>query len=345
MSSLREIFGAAAKSLSAGENVMYVSIIASSGSTPRGAGATMMVFPSGESIGTIGGGAVEFAAQKRAAELLREGKSECVGYVLDRSDVENLGMICGGDVTVYFQYLDAKDGKTCELMEYVTNVFDKNTAAWLIRRVEEQQVTAMGVFDEGELRFTDCITKEQLSPCLTPRTTLIAGEPGYYIEPLTAPGRVFVFGGGHVAQQLVPVIAHLGFRVTLFEDREQFAAKELFPDAEEIIQGDFARIGDYLTITEDDYVIIMTRGHQMDFELLAQTIPTPACYIGCIGSAKKVAATKEKLAKLGITGEMFEKVATPIGLEIGARTPEEIAISIAAQLIERRAKKKAEYKA
>jgi len=339
MSSLKDIFTAAAEHLQSGVDTMYVSIIASSGSTPRGAGATMMVFPDGSSIGTIGGGAVEYAAQRRAALLLAEKRSDCVGYVLNRSDVENLGMICGGDVTVYFQYLSAKDGSVVELMTRCKQVFHEGRAAWLVRCMENRQVTAMDICTGGKLLFTDCIPMERLAPCLTAKTTLMSD---CYIEPLVTPGRVYVFGGGHVAQQLVPVLSRLSFRVTLFEDREQFASKELFPTAEQIILGDFSKISDYVMISKDDYVIIMTRGHQMDFELLAQTIPTPATYIGCIGSAKKVAATKEKLEELGITEEMFSKVATPIGIEIGAQTPQEIAISIAAQLIRHRAGKREE---
>ncbi|MBR6811791.1 MAG: XdhC family protein, partial [Oscillospiraceae bacterium] len=331
MSDMKTLFCEASRELHEGRSLMYVSVVASSGSTPRGAGAMMMVFSDGKSIGTIGGGAVEYAAQKRAVELLELGRSESVGYVLNKSDVANLGMICGGDVTVYFQYLSPEKDGVCRHIDYICAAFDKNDDAWLVRRTENAEVTGMGVYDSEGLHFTDCISLDELKPLLTPNTVLVQGDIGYYIEPLTRTGMVYVFGGGHVAQELVPVIAHLGFRVTVYEDRPEFASKELFPDAEKIVLAGFDKIGENVTITDRDYVVIMTRGHQMDFELLDQTLRTPAYYIGCIGSSKKIAATKEKLAKLGITSENFARVATPIGITIGAKTPAEIAISIAAQ--------------
>lgn len=340
MSSLKDIFSAAAESLRQGDPVLYVSVIASSGSTPRGEGAAMMVFPNGESIGTIGGGAVEFAAQKKAAVLLADKRSECACYILDRNEVEDLGMICGGDVTVYFQYLDPADKNNYEMMDYCSTAFNRYGSTWLVRRIQNEQVSGMGVYDSKGLHFTDCISEELLRKHLSSRTELIKGDVEYYIEPITFAGRVYVFGGGHVGQQLVPVLAHIGFSVTLYEDREKFADPELFPDASEIILGDFSKIDEKVKITEDDYVVIMTRGHQMDYELLAQTLLTPAYYIGCIGSRSKIAATKKRLADVGIDEEMFARVNTPIGLSIGAQTPEEIAISIAAEMIQKRAQKR-----
>ncbi|NLT38909.1 MAG: XdhC family protein [Clostridiales bacterium] len=337
MEDIKKLFVAALQSLREREPVIWVTVIASSGSTPRGAGAMMIVRRDGVSLGTIGGGAVEFAAQKRAAELLKLARSESVGYVLNKSDVANLGMVCGGNVTVYFHFLDPADEKALELLDYIVYALGRNENAWLVRRIEAEQVTGMGVYDKSGLHFTDCITEDELKPYLGWNTVLLQGEPGYYIEPLTLEGRVYVFGGGHVAQEVVPLLAHLGFRVVLYEDREQFATKTLFPAAEEIILGSFSEIEKKISITQYDYVVIMTRGHQMDFELLAQTIRTPARYIGCIGSRKKVAAVKEKLAAIGISEEEFLKVNTPIGLEIGAQTPAEIAVSIAAEMIKHRA--------
>ena len=341
MDNLKNLFTEALRALRENRAVMWVTVIASSGSTPRGAGAMMFVFDDGASLGTIGGGAVEYAAQKRAAELLIDGRSESVGYVLNKSDVANLGMICGGDVTVYFQFLDPND-ETTTLFDYIVKALDRNENAWLVRRFRAEKVTGTGVYDDKGLHFTDCISENALLPLLTANTVLIQGETGYYIEPLTRAGRVYVFGGGHVAQELVPLLSHLGFRVTLYEDREQFADRRIFPDAEEIILAGFEDISARVNITAEDYVVIMTRGHQMDLELLEQTIRTPACYIGCIGSSKKVAATKEKLAKVGITAGDFARVNTPIGIKIAAQTPAEIAVSIAGEMIERRASRRVE---
>ena len=127
--------------------------------------------------------------------------------------------------------------------------------------------------------------------------------------------------------------------MVLFDDRPQAAVPEQFPQAIRIILGDYRHIFDHITITGRDYVVIMTPGHQSDFEVLSQVLTTPATYVGCIGSRHKVAATRERLAGLGFSQADMDRVHSPIGLPIGGETPEEIAISIAAEMIAHRSGK------
>ena len=147
---------------------------------------------------------------------------------------------------------------------------------------------------------------------------------------------VYLFGGGHVGQELCPVLSHVGFRVVLFDNRPQAALPERFPQAVRIILGDYRNIFEHVTVTDRDCVVIMTPGHQSDFEVLSQVLTTPASYVGCIGSRHKAAATRERLAGLGFSPADMDRVHSPIGLPIGGETPAEIAISIAAQLIAHR---------
>lgn len=317
-----------------GEPAVLVSVTASSGSTPRGAGAMMLVRKDGTSAGTIGGGRVEFEAQKHAAEVYAAGRSDSVGYNLAPNDVADLGMICGGKVTVYFQYISADNADMVELLTYLYASFERGENTWLIRRVSGESVTDMGVYGEKGLMFSHSIKEADILPLLK---TQVSRGGEYYVEPMVREGRVYVFGGGHVSQQLVPVLAKVGFRVVVYEDREEFSRPELFPTAESIIHGDFTKIADSVTITPADYVVIMTRGHQNDFEVLEQTLRTGATYVGCIGSRSKVKRTKERLAEAGVSEKDIERMISPIGLEIEAETPEEIAISIAAQMILHRA--------
>ena len=146
-----------------------------------------------------------------------------------------------------------------------------------------------------------------------------------------------MFGGGHVSQELVPMLAHVHFPVVVFEDREAFANPALFPGAYKVIQGDFKDIFASVTLSEQDYVVIMTRGHQADFGVLAQALKKPLSYIGCIGSRSKIAATKERLKALGFPDDCYDRVHSPIGIDIKGETPEEIAVSITAELILHRA--------
>lgn len=311
--------------------LILVSILASSGSTPRGAGAMMLVFEDGHAEGTIGGGAVEYAAQQHAKELLDKKESDTVGYSLKKDDVASLGMVCGGDVKVFFQYL--KGEQELPLFYDMQKACASHENAWMIRKMKGHKVTAMALYGEQGLSYGEGIQEEEIQNLLKPGAVYQEGETSWYAEPISRRGRVYVFGGGHVSSELVPVLSHVGFSVVVFEDREEFADPKRFLGAAETILGDFTRIEEKITFTEQDYVVIMTRGHQADFEVLAQVLKLPLSYIGCIGSRKKIAVTKERLTALGYPENIYDRVHSPIGLSIGAETPAEIAISIAGEMI------------
>lgn len=154
---------------------------------------------------------------------------------------------------------------------------------------------------------------------------------------LRSRGRVFIFGGGHVAQALVPALAAVDFRCVVLEERPEFCRPELFPGAEEVRRVDFARVSDTVELTAVDRVIIMTRGHSDDLLVQSQIMKTPVRYIGVIGSRKKTAVLTAKLKEMGFSDADFENVWAPIGLPIRSETPAEIAVSITAQLILERA--------
>ena len=135
------------------------------------------------------------------------------------------------------------------------------------------------------------------------------------------------------------MLRYVGFEVTVYDNRAELANAEHFPTVHEIIVGDFRRIFDKVSLTADDYAVVMTPGHQADYEILEQVLRTPATYIGCIGSRTKVAKTRERLRGDGFTEAEIDRVHAPIGLPILAETPEEIAISIAAEMIEHRARR------
>ena len=203
--------------------------------------------------------------------------------------------------------------------------------------MEDGKITAMGTFDEAHgLRFAE-LDETMLRPWLTSSAVYRKGEPSYYVEPISRAGRVYVFGGGHVGKALVPVLANVGFRVAVFDNRKDFAKPENYPAAEQVIFGDYYHIEEKVHITERDYVTIMTPGHQADREVLLQAMKSPACYVGCIGSRHKLAATYKYLMENGIPEAELSRIHAPIGITIFAETPEEIAISIAAELIRHRA--------
>ena len=160
-------------------------------------------------------------------------------------------------------------------------------------------------------------------------------------SPLFAsPERAFIFGGGHIAAALAPILKSVGFLVVVMDDRAEFADPARFPDAAQAVCGDFRHLAKSFTFCESDYAVIVTSGHMHDFEVEEQLLRQELAYIGVIGSRKKTAAVNAKLREAGISEEQLAKVHTPIGLAIGAVTSEEIAVSIAAEMIQVRAERR-----
>jgi xanthine dehydrogenase accessory factor len=157
-----------------------------------------------------------------------------------------------------------------------------------------------------------------------------------FIEPILPPAELYIFGAGHVATSLYKVATLAGFDITLVDDREAYANRERFPDAHEVIAADFDKATSRLQLSESSYIVIVTRGHHDDMRVLRWAVQTPARYIGMIGSKRKTIAIFKELQQAGLAPELFDRVHAPVGLDIGAITPEEIAVAIAAELIANR---------
>lgn len=162
------------------------------------------------------------------------------------------------------------------------------------------------------------------------------GTLDIFIEPVLPPALLYLFGAGHVALNLHKVASNAGFDVTIVDDRETYANAERFPGAKEVIADDFDKIMARLTLSESAYVVILTRGHRDDMRVLRWAVQTPARYIGMIGSKRKTIAIFRELTQEGIPADLFKRVHAPVGLDIGAVTPEEIAVAISAELIAHR---------
>lgn len=265
---MKKLYSALASELAAGRSAVLCGIVASRGSTPRGPGAKMLVPEAGRPVGTIGGGAVEYQAVRRAGELLREGRSETRAY--DLAAAGEAGMVCGGTLEVSFQYIAPGSPQALEALEALKA--------------------------EG----TD---------------------------------RVLLFGAGHTARALAPILALADFSVEVWDDRPEVLAA--FPAEDCVLhcgpyEGALEVLG---PVGEEDFLVVMTQGHQADGQVLAQALRTPARYIGCIGSRRKAAAVRERLLAAGFAPEDVSRIHSPIGLPIGGKSPGEIAVSVAAQLI------------
>lgn len=167
---------------------------------------------------------------------------------------------------------------------------------------------------------------------------ICGGQLDVYVEPILPLPSAFIFGAGHISRSLARVAQLAGFRITVIDDREQFATRERFPDADQVLAGEYETVFPALDINETSYIIIVTRGHRDDMRVLRLAAATPARYVAMIGSKRKVIGIIKELEKDGIPRTAFENLHAPMGFDIGAVTPEEIAISVAAEMIAARRK-------
>jgi len=247
---LKTIAGEIQRLIDSEESGVLVVVIGSSGSAPGKVGAKMLVLVDGQIYGTIGGGVIEARVMADALNALEDGR----GPRSARYDLDQLGMSCGGQMTVY-------------------------------------------------------------------------------IEPLSAPRRVLIFGGGHVGTAVARQFKLLGCVVTVVDEREEWANRERLPDVDVIVNRPFAEYLAESPPSQKDHVVIVTRGHEQDQLVLEEAIERRPAYLGMIGSRKKAKRSLDVLRDKGVDAELIKAVRSPLGLDIGAITPEEIAVSLAAELV------------
>lgn len=326
---MNELISALRARLQAGERAVLCTILECKGSAPRGVGAMMAVFSDGSALDTVGGGEMERRAIERAKELLLQGLSETGRYLLHPNREADIGMVCGGEVLLGFQCFLPEDAAQLAVLDELQALLS-GTGRGYWETVYRADGTA-GLILHGGADFHD----EQ--PDLPNAPTLTVGETETrFIEPISRRERVYILGGGHVGRALTPALAAIGFSVTVYDAREELAQPSRYPAAERVLCGPFEALLPEVQIAPEDYVVVMTPGHKADLAVLRQALKTDATYIGCIGSAKKVAYINEQLRQEGFSSGQIARIHSPIGLPIGAQTPEEIAVSIAAQMIQHR---------
>jgi xanthine dehydrogenase accessory factor len=163
---------------------------------------------------------------------------------------------------------------------------------------------------------------------------ICGGIVDVFLEPLASPPELLIFGGGHISLSLARIARMVDFRVVVIDDRPEFANPDRFPEADETIAGEMASVTARLSAGPHAYIVIVTRGHQHDARVLEWAAATEAAYVGMIGSRRKIATIYAHLKEKGITQEQLDRVHSPIGLAIGAETPEEIAVAIMAEIIQ-----------
>ncbi|MDR3160633.1 MAG: XdhC/CoxI family protein [Spirochaetaceae bacterium] len=326
------------KSAATGEDLILAVIVDSSGSTPRGPGAMMLIGKEGRLWGTIGGAVPEHLAIEEGKKLIHEKRSVLRTYILHPNDIADIGAQCGGEISVFLFFLNSAESATAALMDAGIAGFSAPDPCWLAFSLDGE---ALGILDKQGIIAWLGEKPAELSSLTAPRPgRQVQGGKQWFSQPLVPDGFVYIFGGGHVAQELAPLLCHLDFRCAIFDDREEFTRSELFPDECQVIRGDFENIGASLRLTTKDYAVVVTRGHVFDFHAEAFALRSPASYIGVIGSMTKQRFVRQRLEKAGFSAEELDapRIHAPIGVNIQSKTPAEVAVSIAGELILTRAK-------
>jgi xanthine dehydrogenase accessory factor len=344
---MRDILAEVVAALGAGRACVFCSLVETRGSTPQKAGASMLVFPDGGQCGTLGGGCVEAEVKQRALRLLPGGSVEVQTFFLDDNYGWDDGLICGGRMSILLQPLE-RDAAAEAYFRRFHALVDAGrgcTEAVLTSPLDGAPVGSRFLFGadgrpEGQLHAA------AVPPAVTARLPHLHARPrpvhhgGVAYLPVLPRVRLLIVGGGHVGQAVGRLAAEADFDVWVLDDRELYASRERFPQAQRLLVGDIGRtlqeLRDREQITPSTYCIIVTRGHAHDEEALYHLAPTPAGYIGMIGSKRKIRLIFDDLIARGVPREALERVHAPLGIHIGSQTVPEIAVSIVAELIARR---------
>lgn len=321
------------------------------GSTPREVGAKMLVDADGSIAGTIGGGCGEAEVWQEAQEVLTDGRTREVHVDLTEALDTDDGKVCGGRLDVLVDLWSPEHKHLSELIRRLTGGLEQGGTvavltrlgpsgppAWKSPRPTDPRAGERLLYlSSGELHGTlgaPELDAELLSrlPGRGHRVESVGGVD-VFVELLEAPAELIIAGAGHIARPLTRMATLCGYEVTVVDDREAFAAPRWFPEAARVICRPFAEVFEGLEVTARTHIVLVTRGHKHDEECLRAVLHRPWAYLGMIGSRRRTGAVLADLAREGVCDKLLARIHAPIGLDIGAETPEEIAVAILAELI------------
>ncbi|MBN1532018.1 MAG: XdhC family protein [Spirochaetes bacterium] len=344
---MNNIFMACAALLEAGEDVAMVTIINREGSAPRTAGSKMLVRRDGSIVGTIGGGLFEAQAISLAQEIHRGRQAVTRTFNFTGNEVTEMDMVCGGRAEIFVDLLQCRFPENAAVCRAIGDVKKGDRGAILVTEIAtgpgSEERTKLALITGSKESVGMPLSEDSMEALgrlqggRSPQLVSL-GEKTYQIEPVHLPGTVYIFGAGHVSQRLAHLTAYVGFQTVVLDDREEYANEKRFPQADRIVVPESMEgCMENLQISRNGYIVIVTRGHAYDMNVLAQALRTDAGYIGMIGSIKKRETIYQHLRRSGVGDAALARVHCPIGIDIDAETPEEIAVSIAGELIQARA--------
>lgn len=363
MAAVDQIWSEAVRTLERNQPFALATVINVRGSTPREVGAKMIVREDGQ-VGTIGGGCGEAEVFRKARLLLDEGSGARLAEIdlTGDFDQQEIGT-CGGIMDVFIDLWLPAD---LPIARHLADSAEHNRPAALLTMIDpgarsEAPAGAKTVVDPAAAKMSTAanvagfegVALNQLADRAADAAAGLIeingqgglkavthlepnGSPRLFLDPITGAQRLIIVGAGHIAQPLCELGAMLGFHVTVIDDRASFANRERFPQADIVMAKPFTAAIDSLRLDRHCYLISVTRGHAFDEEVVRAALKQPGCFIGMIGSKRRSRAMLARLAEDGIDPALLDEIHAPLGLDLGAETPEEIAIAIIAEIIRER---------
>jgi xanthine dehydrogenase accessory factor len=336
-----------ARLLEAGEPFSVGTVIHTSGSTPQKTGARAIFLPGGDLLGTLGGGCMEAEARRRGLQLLLGGEPELMELHLDDDFGWDDGLICGGTAHIFLQPRPEPDQgevftAAVALREAQGRGMFALVAAGPAEAVGRSILCVDGAPAVGDLRHgalqqaVEAATADLLAEGVdeSRRVRLKDLEATVFLEPLLPRPVCFIAGAGHIGAALCHYAARVGFDVAVVDDRPSLCNRERMPDATHIIAGDIVQTVRDWPKTPNTYFVIVTRGHKNDAVVLREVVKAPVRYVGMVGSKRKILTIYQEFLDQGLaTPEELARIHAPLGLDIGARSVDEIALCIAAELV------------
>ncbi|MEX2599908.1 MAG: XdhC family protein [Dehalococcoidia bacterium] len=342
---MKRVYEEAAKLTKEHQEFVLATVVDTKGSTPQKPGATLLVRADGSTVGTLGGGCVEGDIWFAAKEALRERTGPLhKEYYLNEDIAARDGLVCGGSMYFYIDPVLAPDN-FADLSSDITNAYEGGPSLAIATIVQSNRLTmgarivvredgaATGTLGDAALDAQAIAAARDVMPM--GKNTRVRTEHGdeVFVEGYTAPASVALVGGGHVNLQVAKVAQLLGFRVMVTDDRREFANKDRFTMAEAVSVAPYDQGLGQLPINANTAIVIGSRGHHFDDLALEAAVRTPASYVGLLGSKRKTVLIYESLLKKGISLDRLKLVRAPVGLDIGGRSPEEIAVSIMSEIV------------
>ena len=316
--------------LEKGKVGILATVIKRTGSAPREVGAKMFIGEDGKTFGTIGGGLLESGAYREALAIMHKGLTKIFSINMDADKIDAKDMLCGGNVKILFEPVTRKHYDVYRQIE----ILEKSRQRGLILTGFGRNVFTKSLLDKdgnitGDMPDSQIIdqvkeVRHGKKPVLT---------EGYFADPIQVSFPLYLFGAGHVSQYISKIAKIADFHITVIDDRREFANSERFPDADAIIVANTHDAFCCLDFTGNEYVVIVTRSHEYDAEILEEVLKQKTRYVGMIGSKRKVKIILDSIKEKGFSDTVLERIHAPIGIPIDAETPQEIAISIVAELV------------